>query len=408
MRRSQRTCVCNAGFYCSGTSCAPCRICNSSAQFISNCSATSAASCKCNSGYYGDGFICTPCSVCDTSAAVLKDCSSAGGRTCACNSGFYGSGYAGFCFACKQCIGNSTGGSACSSIWLTSDTITCTCNLGFYGDGYSSCQLCPTGKYTDGVRCIPCTVCSIYANTTGTPWQSLPTVWYVRHSEVLVQLRIYGNGTVRQLCKSCDSNATNTGSNCTLPEQVTDPKVCVYNAGFYGSGTSCSQCQTCHPDATLTGASCTKGALRDTVTCRCNVGFAGDGYKNCALCPADFYEQSRKCKPCRICDVNAFRSGSCLAGGSEDVVACTCNAGYYGYESSDGLPCIPCKTCNSFATTYASCPRGSVTDVTNCPCNAGFGGDGLNCASCSDGKYSDTGTCKPCEQKHIRHCQVFL
>jgi hypothetical protein len=51
-----------------------------------------------------------------------------------------------------------------------------------------------------------------------------------------------------------------------------------------------------------------------------------------------FYAGQRNCSLCKVCDDNAETFGSCLEGGSRDLVNCSCNAGYVG----NGVSCTLC------------------------------------------------------------------
>lgn len=163
---------------------------------------------------------------------------------------------------------------------------------------------------------------------------------------------------------------------------TSDTSSCVCNAGYAGDGRVCTgtclecncndsalsnkvmfilpACRSCSLYATMeTG--CSSGSKTDTVSCKCNAGYYGDGFV---------------CTPCRSCHEHGTLSNACQHGSTVDSVTCACNSGYFG----DGVKCSECKRCHSKAVRHGECSPGSTTDTVECKCNVGFVGDGVQCS----------------------------
>jgi hypothetical protein len=224
------------------------------------------------------------------------------------------------------------------------------------GDGFR----CHHGYYGDGNRCEECMVCDPHAER----FNPCLSGTLVDTSSCTCAPLYYGqcstNCTVGKCfpCTVCDAHATNVGRACGLGWQ-SDTVVCKCNVHYYGDGVSCQPCRysSCHFHATLT--ECPLGADADNSSCVCNEGYYGDGLQ---------------CHPCRQCGPDATQAGECLPGSNaEDSVACTCNAGFWG----DGVTCTPCRSCSAHATSSDDCAAGSSADTVTCTCNEGkFGREG--------------------------------
>ena len=218
------------------------------------------------------------------------------------------------------------------------------------GDGFR----CHPGYFGDGNRCEQCMVCDSHA----TLFDPCASGTLVDTSSCTCSPLYYGacstNCTAGKCfpCKVCDAHATNVGRECGLGWQ-SDTVDCRCDADYYGDGLACQPCRfaACHEHATLTR--CPPGAGSDNSSCVCNAGYYGNG---------------RSCAPCRRCGPHATQSGECVPGGNaEDTVGCTCDAGYWG----DGAECSACRSCSEHATPSDGCAAGSSADTVTCTCDAG-------------------------------------
>lgn len=160
---------------------------------------------------------------------------------------------------------------------------------------------------------------------------------------------------------------------------------------MYTGQSACSLCKSCSSNASTSGFQCSVASPNDTVRCVCNAGFYGDG---------------ENCMKCKICGPNSSTSGFCTGADLVDTVLCSCNAGYFG----DGVSCRLCSACSPDATLISTCAGGNLYDsgtvpcwlvrlpitqhmclTVRCACNAGSSGSGLLCSLCEAGNYSNSG-----------------
>ena len=183
-----------------------------------------------------------------------------------------------------------------------------------------------------------------------------------------------GNSTCRP-CRSCADSIATPVDPCPAGSVTDTTTGCLCPVGYYGADQSfsvaCVACKVCHAQARTAGV-CVAGSVSDVVACTCNAGYYGDG---------------TTCQACKKCDARAQVVNPCAGGSASDTSSCQCNAGYYG----DGVTCQPCKKCDSHAQNINPCASGSVSDTSSCLCNAGYYGNGLTCTICAAGYYSFAG-----------------
>ncbi|KAJ1470856.1 hypothetical protein T484DRAFT_1577207, partial [Baffinella frigidus] len=186
--------------------------------------------------------------------------------------------------------------------------------------------------------------------------------------------------------------------------------------------------------ATSTGRSCPKGSYYVGVGEPCNLCEVGSYKKNagsqaCTKCSVGYTSAvgSAAASDCVFvaCPANTFSALS-----SNELIDCTCLAGYFGADGTACTACVAgtyktetgdvsCTVCGvdtysatvaaASADTCSSCPANtfSLTGssvITACTCLAGYSGsDGTACAPCPAGSYKNvTGDveCTPCAVDH--------
>ena len=156
--------------------------------------------------------------------------------------------------------------------------------------------------------------------------------------------------------------------------------------------------------------------------CYCIPGFYGRngsvlGYTPCSLCPVNYYCTGGNsiliCAPgfkseagssvCAPCDVNEYcangQVGACplhshSPSGSDELLDCICDDGYYGFATS----CTICEVgyyCQSGIRT--ACAANALTSIgapnpSSCYCDRGYYGVGsVSCTACEEGTWCWTG-----------------
>jgi hypothetical protein len=80
----------------------------------------------------------------------------------------------------------------------------------------------------------------------------------------------------------CGSHSTST---CGIGSS--NDMECACNSGYFGDGSICNPCKICDSQAIQSGNLCSIGSKEDTVICTCNAGYSGDGIK-CAASKSSF------------------------------------------------------------------------------------------------------------------------
>ena len=319
-------------------------------------------SCVCNAGYSGSALQSSLCSQCSPGKYKAEP----GPYLClGCNAGSYSQFSASS--TCFQCPVNA---------WSAPNSTSpdnCSCNGGFFAIN-TSCVACDAGKYkmvSGSSACVPCL--SGQFSISGSS------------SCIFCQKGKYSS-TTSVTCIPCPPNSYSAiGSNI--------PSNCSCNLGYFGqNGTVCEPCKA--------------GSFSPN-----------EGAVYCSACPSNSYSQIVAATACLSCPLGSFSFP-----GSSDVVNCSCNVGYFGfnggkctvcsvgkYTNKNGSSiCLPCREglYNNFtgASICLMCPEGSSsangsTNIKNCSCMAGhFGVDGSQCQLCESGKFKNTSGSAQCIQ----------
>eukprot|EP00961_Rhodomonas_salina_P102164 1374140-Rhodomonas_salina.1 len=277
----------------------------------------------------------------------------------------------------------------------------CNCNSGYTGSNGGDCRECVPGKYKPSIGSAACTLC--------------PTETYSTTDAA----------TSAGVCESCPLYTVSlAGSNnltdcvCALGYTGPDGLECTpCVAGTYKDVIGSSLCLSCPADSTSLSAS---DALSD---CLCNAGFEGSGPAGCEPCSTGRYKVDWSGDSCLLCPAGSYHGlttqtspDACMLcpiasnspAGSSTILACTCNAGYFG---SDGTNCSGCAAGKYKEApgdqACALCPEGTFSAVeasdTSGSCELcaafSFSGAGASAAancSCIPGYTRGAGDCEPC------------
>uniref|UniRef100_A0A7S0MAX3 GAIN-B domain-containing protein n=1 Tax=Cryptomonas curvata TaxID=233186 RepID=A0A7S0MAX3_9CRYP len=489
----QSECVlCDSGSYQTGSGIATsvqCTLCNSGTFQTGSGLDTSVGCLLCDAGTYqtGSGVSSSMrCSLCDSGTYQTGSGAIQSGDCTLCDAGTYqtGSGFQASitCLLCDAGTYN-TGRGGVSSTYCTfcdagtyqtgsgiDNATNCAfCASGTYqtGSGITTsdeCTLCSSGTYqtgsgiTEQTRCLLCTAGTYQTGLGATRSQSCdpcPAGTYDTALGLIAEVNcsLCAAGTYQtgvgiadvQGCHQCQAGTYQSGEgmvsvqNCTLCEATkltdgpgkSDATDCKCAAGYYLSSgqVNCTLCTVCHSNATTIG-SCDFGSVLDSVSCKCDPGFQGDG-EQCTACSAGKYGVEGLCEecpdgshsspsstsildckcisgysgsnggPCSACDVGEYKPssgpGNCTqcplnSTSTSGSSFCECSPGYSGsapsclqcpagkYGAGGSAECITCKTCDSNATRSGSCPAGTgPLDGVICQCNRGYNGDGSSC-----------------------------
>ena len=444
---SNTYCLCNDGYYWSGTKCAECyETCETcSTGDVTGCiicksNSTKSAdnSCSCGINQYWNGAVCSSCnpSCYNCSGPFDANCTSCPinstlqtNHACTCNSSFYWNDSINTCIACdstclecngskeNQCISchdNAILGNDytcnCNSNYIWNSTILqCTfvtnnCMSNFYYDtAISSCKACDaTGASCSGPSNTNCVKCPDYATL-------------ISGGSCVCDATYYWTGTECFPCYSaCWTCNGNTSNNCTLcwPPMTLVNSLCSCGSKQYWNGASCESCDiSC---AACTGSfsnNCTvcldNANLQSDNTCTCNQNYFWANNQCLIQCSSSFYWNTTlaQCSACDISCVNCSGASNmnctschslaslqsdntCLCISNSSLIGnqCTCSDGfYYNSTYSECKVCdIACKTCSGY----------SNTDCTSCPGNATLI-SGNDC-SCNAGYYWTGTECSLC------------
>lgn len=388
---------CPAGSYCSpgSTASAQCP-----AGTFSSVNATACSSCPIDTYSTVGASTCTACPVNSTCANGILISS----MQCAAN-------------VCSIRSSSWTPPQLCPSFSNTyvagaSSVLNCSCVPGYYSSNGSAygCSACPPGTFANGTGSFSCTACNagFFSGSAGA------TVCGA------CQAGTFSGVVGKSACDSCSSGsyaAANASSTCTA---------CA--AGSFAGQTGQSSCATCNisnycPSGSSTPVTCAVGSycpnasvqlscdlgnycpLGSTTQNACKAGSFCSNPTSQVTCDANYYCPSSTTtqKACRTCTTNARLVNSCPSNSSEDVMSCTCNAGYYG----DGFGCSACEA-NYWCvggSAHSQCPSNTngpsqSSDQNGCVCNAGFYWVGsVNgtspCALCQAGSYCAGGNTVP-------------
>jgi len=205
---------------------------------------------------------------------------------------------------------------------------------------FSNCTLCLPGKFKDVTRSAECTDCSTISN------------WLV------------GSTTC-----TCNPGATGpNGGECILCQENT-----------FKSQPGIAVCSVC-PSNTVSGP----GAPN----CGCIVGLIGPLGGPCNQCVKGTFKSTTGSVACTTCTNNSYSAFAC-----KSVDNCTCNAGYFGLDSS--VSCLECA-----AGTYKTSPGEAACE--QCTINSDSSPTSLQCA-CNAGSASTNWHCAVhCGQVYIR------
>ncbi len=351
---------------------------------------------NCAAGYGGDGSAGSACTGCttgkfssattDTNACV--DCDLRASATCGLADDGSNNSVAGSCDAgysgTAVTDGNGTGCTACPQGKFKTASGD--------GDENSVCTACTGGKYTSGTattgadEAAACTTCAAGyggASCTG------------------CTLNTYSSATTdKSECLACDTKATTT---CGLASDGSDNSVAgSCDAGYYGLahtdgtvGTGCTACpqgkfKTASGDGdensvctACTGGKYTSGTATTGAdeAAACTTCAAGYGGASCTGCTLNTYSSATADKSeCLACDTKATTTCGLASDGSDNSVAGSCDAGYYGLAHTDGTVGTGCTACPQGKFKTAS---GNV-DCTACDTNASTCG-GVSAGTCDAG-----------------------
>ena len=346
--------------------------------------------------------------------ACPDDTSSAAGSpaviACTCVPGFR-SERAGDRNVCHECAagtfqpaGNQTACVGCAAgkfsvaVGATADAVCTTCDAGFFTTvaGRSACRACAHSTFQDQALADPtaqaCTAC---------PENS-------RHAL---------NGSVDVTDCRCDAAYAQRGDGAN----AADPHRCeLCRAGFYCPGDGAELlCPANHysEEGSVVCTECANvsQALSDNIVavdeCKCVAGAEGSfdadcvlcapgefqavpdgGVDACAPCAADTFAEGRGNTECTACAGN-----SSAEVGSDSVLDCGCQPGFYGPAGGECALCLEDHFCSGGAAleacrAHASSPEGSDSQA-DCVCDAGFVSlnETARCQRCPPGFYCPGG-----------------
>ena len=415
------TCVCKKSYTKDPVTllCAPCTeplcaICSTAAT-CTNCTANATLvpgvtpSCVCNDGFYRSGSTCLPCPIgcatCNspTACTSCKNSTNATGfitrltetSNCRCLDGFYETNVSAVCLPCNPlCATCAVSANNCTSCNASLNFVlqqgSCACAAGYYLLN-NKCALCSpvcTTCAVSSVYCLTCPDLRVLSGTSNPQFKTCScntTAGFVELDYVCIDATCTD---VDKNCQTCAVDATGLRLreclNC-IDNRIVIQGKCVCKPGFYELNGKCVACGSgCQ--------SCTSATVCDT----CATGSSPVGDGTCACRTGTIlvsFSASLYCQPCDIncatCSVAPSNCTSCKTGFSKSPTSntCVCNPGTY--ISADGTQCFPCiSNCLSCTnSTYCSnCASGYIYDSSVQQCT-------LNCP---DGKFNAGSECKSC------------
>ena len=224
---------------------------------------------------------------------------------------------------------------AAGSFSATANTSACSlCSSGsFSSTGASICSLCSMGQYcasgsTSAVACALGSYCPTPSNQTACD---------------------LGN-----YCEAASTTQSPCSGGSYCPNPSTKSTCTIGNYCPLGSYTQ-TPCKVCSPFSVQLTTCDMPALVSDQSTCRCNDGYAGDGF-NCTTCSAGSWCTANIAIGCPQFTNSPPQTGQ--------QNGCTCNIGYYWTGSVNGTS--PCALCA--AGSY--CAGGNVIPSITCPPNA--------------------------------------
>jgi hypothetical protein len=391
-----------------------CAICSPAAT-CTNCTANATLvpgvtpSCVCNDGFYRSGSTCLPCPIgCATcnSPTACTSCKNSANATgfvtrltetsnCRCLDGFYETNVSAVCLPCNPlCATCAVSANNCTSCNASLNFVlqqgSCACAAGYYLLN-NKCALCSpvcTTCAVSSVYCLTCPDLRVLSGTSNPQFKTCScntTAGFVELDYVCIDATCTD---VDKNCQTCAVDATGLRLreclNC-IDNRIVIQGKCVCKPGFYELNGKCVACGSgCQ--------SCTSATTCDT----CATGSSPVGDGTCACRTGTIlvsFSASLYCQPCDIncatCSVAPTNCTSCKTGFSKSPTSntCVCNPGTY--ISADGTQCFPCiSNCLSCTnSTYCSnCASGYIYDSSVQQCT-------LNCP---DGKFNAGSECKSC------------
>ena len=264
---SAAACQCKPTYYGDGLSCAACKVCSPYASTSGSCNyTTDTTSCVCNVGYWGSGTVCNQAApgtysvggpnytVCVpgtyASGAAMSSCSN-------CSSGTYSSGTGQS--LCVNCVAGQYAPDAAS-------TACSNCSAGTYvaSSGSSACAICPYGAFSAAGAAV-CSLCSSFGNTS--------SPGSVAASACFCNANYYGDGVN---CLPCTANSASTAASIYENQ-------CTCNSGYYGNALVSGPCSPGYFSST---------GLEPCTACAAGYSQPDPGSRFCEKTPVGYYNPS--------------------------------------------------------------------------------------------------------------------
>eukprot|EP00793_Prasinoderma_coloniale_P002951 PRCOL_00006417-RA len=328
--------------------------------------------------YGGDARQCEPCGANTYNAATFSstsaDClacpagqgSDTGSKACSdCPAGTYADAAG---EGCKEC----PAGTSSALIGATASSTCEPCAKGFYQPlaGQSTCEACAIGTTTASTGLTSCADCpaNTFTPQAGEQCYACGALqgggWYRLDGASATQ-------TWGAACARCAKGSATDALDATACSPC--------GAGTYADAVGAAQCTECPAGTFVAGAGSTSAG--DCAACgsgRTSVA----GASACIECAAGTYGPSGINPECEPCPANTFSD-------SDGAVSCTdCPAGANSPAGSTAASACACS--DPLMTALV------VSGSTVCACPAGTEVDGLSCAVCEQGKFSDGAAATSC------------
>lgn len=305
--------------------------------------------CVCKAGYFGDGLSCADENECSESVcSPLATCENTeGGYTCTCNQGYAGDGLS--CTDLNECgrdeLNDCDANARCIN---TEGSFDCACLEGFEGDGSSCTDEDECADATEDL-CGPHGTCMNLPGNYGCDCDD----GYVRVNDACVD------------ADECALERDNCNANATCAN-TEGGFTCTCQDGFEGDGVTCDEVLTC--DDITCGANASCSTVDGAARCTCNEGYEGNGQtctvrNACRPSPCDVNATCRNNAGVAMCE--------CDFGFEGDGRTCTeMNGCAYDddgngiIEEFEGFPCSEDATCtNVYGNGICECAEGFYEDL---------------------------------------------